>query len=121
MFPQRRSGCSSPNCYSKNHLGSTLWRYNSRWAWSGGGKRVFTATHTEYASNLAWFWSYDGSKYLWASGALNDCIGYIGRATQGKFHASIALDGFGLNTTKLPIHDVHVHGDGHGWHSCTGY
>lgn len=106
-----------PYCWFKNHLGFTLWRYNSHWSWSGGGVRVFSASHNEFASNIAWFWSYGGSRYLWASGALNST--YIGRATQGKFTVSFAVSGFGLHAVKLPVNDVHVHGNGSGWHGCT--
>lgn len=111
---------SSATAYCKftNAIGAELWRYNSHWTWTRGGVRVFTATHNEYANHLAWFWSYSGSKYLWASGALNS--EYIGRATQGTFKVSVGVGGFPFNRTMLPILDVHVHGNGHVWHQCQG-
>jgi hypothetical protein len=68
---------------------------------------VFTATHNEYANHLAWFWSYQRSKY-------------IGRATQGTFKVSVGVGGFPFNRTMLPILDVHVHGNGRIWHQCQG-
>lgn len=105
-------------CRYTNAIGTELWRYNSHWAWTGGGVRVFSADHNEYPSNLAWFWSYDWSHYLWASGGIG--TSYIGRATQGKFRVSIGVGGFPAGRTMYPVQDVHVHGDGHVWHDCSG-
>jgi hypothetical protein len=105
-------------CRFTNAIGTELWRYNSHWWWTGGGVRVFTADHNEYPSNLAWFWSYDWSHYLWPSGGLY--TSYIGRATQGKFRVSIGVGGFPAGRTMYPVQDVHVHGDGHVWHDCSG-
>lgn len=105
-------------CRFTNAIGTELWRYNSHWWWTGGGVRVFSADHNEYPSNLAWFWSYDWSHYLWPSGGIGTT--YIGRATQGKFRVSIGVGGFPAGRTMYPVQDMHVHGDGHVWHECSG-
>lgn len=103
------------SCVEKSAVGVHLFRIHSRWNYTYDGYKVKSASHAEWITIGAPFWHYDGTSYLWKTGAVGTSV--VGRAVQGRAYFQFGL----IHRARDRIIDVHVYASGSpAYVSCTG-